>query len=196
MARHRAANLASTAFEYRETLKEYLAVVEGHVNINSWAIANSQEEEMGNTELDLKRKHKGTATQREIEIRENNTQLYYQAMLNALKDNEVQGEQRKLLEELSSRQQNEYSRNAKLRKKLRKAVRFGPHLRSLLDAGSNCIIKEVSSLDKNQLEAPIATSPCFCAPWLRRASTNRCPGGFSLKRIRRSKYGGYAWIVL
>ena len=76
VARHReAANLASTAFEYRETLKEYLAVVEGHVNINSWAAANSQEEEMGNTELDLKRKHKGTATQREIEIRENNTQI-------------------------------------------------------------------------------------------------------------------------
>ncbi len=160
VARNReAANLASRAFESRETSKEYLAVVEGHMNVKSWPVAQAQElDEKDVAELDLKRRHKPTVTRREAEIRENNTRLYYQAMMSALRDDEVHGEQRVLLEELGSRQQEEYTRNPKLRKKLRRAVRFGPHLQSLLAVDGNEIIREVSSLEKEK-STPAAAAP-------------------------------------
>ena len=159
VARNReAANLASRAFEYRETSKEYLAVVEGHVNANGWPVAQAQEaEENDATELDLKRKSKPKVTQRETDIRENNTRLYYQAMQDALRDDKVEGEQRVLLEELVSRPQKDYIRNPKLRKKLRKAVRFGPHLQALLALDGNEIIRETSAIEKEP-PTPIAAA--------------------------------------
>lgn len=152
IARNRcAANLATSAFMQRQTRKTYLALVEGWVDVERWEVKEEVKKlkrdesdrekggrndgnDYGESNIDLRapkpRKSKYSTTHQknqliEAEVRDHNVEVYLQALRRHLgKDGDGDGdkEQRKILLDLSSYTVSQYSKNSKLRKRLRRAM--------------------------------------------------------------------------
>jgi 23S rRNA-/tRNA-specific pseudouridylate synthase len=141
------AGYASNSFEFRETHKEYLAIVEGHINYNQWARGSKGDEideVNGVDEEHFSTKAHGEKPPIPLEheaARDNNVKLYYDALQLALggaasvsssegvQNHVVDGE----LHELGQHSISDFlnPRNPKLRKRLRKAMRSTEYLAQL-----------------------------------------------------------------
>lgn len=165
------AGYASNSFEFRETHKEYLAIVEGHVNYNQWPEAK---EEANKKETDQKEENDHEDSQKEASksrrrarppqpkeheaARENNVKLYFDALQLALSDASssppVHGQQKQAeLEEMGQVPLSEYlsPSNQKLRKRLRKALRGTEYLAKMEeDLGSSIVTAQPSKKRKKE----------------------------------------------
>lgn len=137
------AGYASNSFEFRETHKEYLAIVEGHVNYGQWPEASKDETSDMNDaveQTESKTNEEAANISEEHEAaRDNNVRLYYEALQLALggasSSSSADGEgigapDAAEMQALGQHPIKDFlnPKNPKLRKRLRKAMRCTEYL--------------------------------------------------------------------
>ena len=133
VARHKkAAAMAQLAFTDRETTKQYLAVVEGHIDVNKWSIRSDGKtwSEEGEYFSAVTKKHKAEKDQINLpgtwqeESLRKSLDVYYEALQNEIKkeDTKVMTSEDADIKELSSKTYDEFIKNSKLRKLLRRTL--------------------------------------------------------------------------